>query len=407
VTGLATRNHAAIGKRYLNLQGEPRRDVALAEAFLRVSRTEHAVVAVNEQVVMATSGVAAFVTAADQGALWSWARAQWTGSGILRLDGRPAVDARCVPVHCGPRLAGALVTLATNSVPERERTGADSCGEGLFESVLPGASALVRHTRTQLEVFARQRASTLITGEPGTGKAVAGRHLLAQGNGEICEFDASCSVPESWIADVAAALRGPARVLLTHLDEVAPRAIPALARALREHHPDRWVVATAAQAGVPASLADAFPNTIMLPALRERLEDLPAISAHLLRRRSSRGRDKRLGPEARRLLWSHSWPSNISELDLVLGRAAVLAPTAVIDAHCIRLPRDAGAPGRRRSAVEAAERFSLLDALDRCDGNKLAAADLLGIARSTLYRKLHVLGITAEVDGATVAAATA
>jgi len=143
----------------------------------------------------------------------------------------------------------------------------------------------------------------------------------------------------------------------------------------------------------------------MLPALRDRLEDLPAIAAQLLSRRSSGGSAKRLAPDARRLLWSHTWPENIAELDLVLSRAVVAANTAVIDSHCIRIPKDVATLGRRHSALEAAERFAVLDALYRCGGNKLAAADLLGIARSTLYRKLSTLGISPEVDGNAMAGA--
>jgi sigma-54 dependent transcriptional regulator, acetoin dehydrogenase operon transcriptional activator AcoR len=195
--------------------------------------------------------------------------------------------------------------------------------------------------------------------------------------------------------------------LLTHLDEVAVGIVPGLAKALGERRQDCWVAATAARAGVPASMSDAIPKTVTLPALRDRLEDLPAIAARLLSLHTSRGITKRLSPEARRLLWSHDWPDNVAELELVLSRAVAAANTAVIDAHCIRLPKNAVVLGRRRSALEAAERFALLDALDRCDGNKLAAADLLGIARSTLYRKLRALGIASDLGEEAMAGAPA
>jgi transcriptional regulator of acetoin/glycerol metabolism len=402
-----SKNHATTGREGSSSVAEPRRDTALAEAFLRASRSHDAVLAVNEAVVMATSGAADFVTAADHAALWAWARAQWTGSGMLSLEGRPAVNARCVPVCVGPQLAGALVILRSASVSDSVHPFADSSAERSFEFALPGASALARHTRGQLEHCSLQRANTLITGEPGTGKAVVGRQLLAEVGEQIFEFDASCSFGDGWIVEVTTALGEHSRVLLTHLDEVAPGMVPALAKALGERRQDCWVAATAARAGVPESLADAFPKTVMLPALRDRLEDLPAIAAQLLSRHTSRGITKRLGTEARRLLWSHNWPDNLAELELVLRNAVAAANTAVIDTHCIRLPKNAALLGRRRSALEAAERFALLDALDRCDGNKLAAADLLGIARSTLYRKLRALGIDSEIGEEALAGATA
>lgn len=407
MTGLDGTNYATVAQGSYP-DGEPRRDVALAEAFLRASRSDQAVVAVNEAVVMATSEATAFVTAADHPQLWTWARAHSTGAEILSLEDRHAVNARCVPVCCGAQLAGALVILGRTSVAEPVRQGAESSAEQSFESAIPGASSLARHTREQLEFSALQRVNTLITGEPGTGKAFVGRHLLGQASEEIFEFDASCSFKDGWIVDSTTALgKQHSRVLFTHLDEVAPGAIPTLAKALSERHPDCWVATTAAPAGIPESLADAFPKTIMLPALRDRLEDVPAVAAQLLSRHVSRGATKRLGPEARRLLWSHNWPDNIAELELVLSRAVAAANTPVIDAHCIRLPKNAAGVGRRRNALETAERIALIDALDRCEGNKLAAADLLGIARSTLYRKLRALGISSEGDEQAKAGTTA
>jgi hypothetical protein len=407
VRELGSGAYATVGTRGLHPFREPRRDVALAEAFLRASLGDDDVVAVNEAVIMATAGAASLVTAADHVALWTWARAPWTSTGISSLESRPDVSARCVPVCSGAQLVGALVILEGAAAPGHAPHGDECCSDRSFESALPGGSALARHTREQLVDSSLRGVNTVITGEPGTGKTVTGRQLLSQVDHEIVEFDAACSRDQDWILDVTTALRVHSRVLLTHLDEVAPRIIPALADALGDRRRDCWVVATAAQPGVPEPLALAFPKTVMLPALRDRLEDLPVIAARLLSRHSRRGYGKRLHPEARRLLWSHSWPDNIAELELVLSRAVVAANTAVIDAHCIRLPKDAAALGRRRSAVEAAERFAVLDALGRCEGNKLAAADLLGIARSTLYRKLRALGIVSEVDPDSTADATA
>lgn len=407
MTGVDSNYYATVGRKGQHPDLEPLRDMVLAEAFLRASLVDDAVVAVNEAVVMATSGAAALITAADHVGLWNWARTQWTGSGTLNLESRSTLNARCVPVCSGAQVAGAIVILEGTLAPEPALRGAEYCADRSFESALPGGSALARHSREQLEHSSVRCINTLITGEPGTGKAVVGRQLLSQANSETFEFDASCSYEADWILDVGTALRKHSRVLLTHLDEVVPGTIPALGTALGSRRPDCWVVATAAQAGVPELLAVAFPKTVMLPALRDRLEDVPAIAAQLLSRHRRRGYPKRLGPEARRLLWSHSWPDNIAELDLVLSRAVAAANTAVIDAHCIRLPKDAAVLGRRRSAVEAAERFAVLDALDRCEGNKLAAADLLGIARSTLYRKLRALGIATEIQEHSMASATA
>jgi transcriptional regulator of acetoin/glycerol metabolism len=87
------------------------------------------------------------------------------------------------------------------------------------------------------------------------------------------------------------------------------------------------------------------------------------------------------------------WPGNLRELDAVLS-AAVLRSMGS-DIALVHLPAEyrRPAPRRRLPSLKRAERETILEALATSAGNKFAAAESLGIARSTLYRKMRALGI--------------
>ncbi|MFW3894646.1 sigma-54 interaction domain-containing protein [Pseudomonas bharatica] len=141
---------------------------------------------------------------------------------------------------------------------------------------------------------------------------------------------------------------------------------------------------------------------IEVPALRERIEDLPALTEAILEDLGSR---HELEDKALALLGRHAWPGNIRELRNVLERATLLADRARLEVEDIRgalgtlMPRaveeTTPVPGYRE-ACAAFERQLLRDALQRCAGNVPEAARQLGLGRSTLYKKLVALGIQSQ-----------
>lgn len=363
-------------------------DELLAHAFLRASRRPGAaVVAVNERVIMATACAALHVTTMDQSALWRWARAGESGDG-QSLDVQLPNGARSEALIDGQQLAGFLVDLAPAS---------DACpavNEATFASVLPGESHAVRTVRAQLGALVETLTDVLIAGATGTEKEIVARTLLDLDRRAIVEFDCTDSRAESWSEMLAQSLRCRRGVILANLDEMVESVVPAVASALDQAGPQCRVVATTSTEDVHRLIARSFPARVHLPALRDRPEDLPEIAAAILARHRVRSQIPRLGVDARRLLWGYQWPGDVTELTAVLRNAVRLAPTAVIDESLIRLPRgDGPRVTPRRTALMKAERNALIEALERCDGNKLAAADLLGMARSTLYRKLRALAI--------------
>ncbi|GBC77847.1 Nif-specific regulatory protein [bacterium HR08] len=133
---------------------------------------------------------------------------------------------------------------------------------------------------------------------------------------------------------------------------------------------------------------------IFLPPLRDRMEDLPLLAEHFLERlRQATGRDLRLGHDALRVMMRYRWPGNVRELKNALEYAAIVCEGTTI--HATDLP-----PGIRESAPEAlvpaevtSEPVRLRAALEACNWEITRCAELLGIDRSTLWRKMKRYGI--------------
>jgi two-component system NtrC family response regulator len=130
----------------------------------------------------------------------------------------------------------------------------------------------------------------------------------------------------------------------------------------------------------------------VLPPLRDRRDDIPALAEHFLRKHSQRtGRKvEGLNDGAMERMTSYDWPGNVRELENTIERAVVLSPGPVIDAADITMPGVAGgaSPGlpslKLRSNVDWVERQTIQQALERSGGVKKDAAVLLGISQRAL-----------------------
>jgi formate hydrogenlyase transcriptional activator len=152
-----------------------------------------------------------------------------------------------------------------------------------------------------------------------------------------------------------------------------------------------------------------FP--LELPPLRERMEDLPSLSAALIERLASRANRRarfKLGDDALAVLRGYHWPGNIRELANVLERAMILSPNATLHASAIDLgtrlasaPEPAATSGAVRT-LEELERDHIRDTLLRTKGKLYGtdgAAALLGLKPSTLQSRMKKLGVSRVETG--------
>ena len=139
---------------------------------------------------------------------------------------------------------------------------------------------------------------------------------------------------------------------------------------------------------------------IVLPPLRDRREDIPALAEHFLVRSAGKlGRTLRLAPETLERLLRYPWPGNVRELENAIERATILARGEVVEPDDLPPHVSAGlqlgpSPALPRQITLAdAERSHILQTLERFGRNHSGAAEALGIGRTTLWRKLKEYGI--------------
>ena len=128
--------------------------------------------------------------------------------------------------------------------------------------------------------------------------------------------------------------------------------------------------------------------TLALPPLRERRDELETLA------RAFAPAGSRLGRAALRTIERYDWPGNVRELKNTLWRAALLAEGGEIEPRHLSVPERADAAAPAPVTLEDAERVAITDALAATSGNRVQAAQRLGIARSTLLEKIKRLGIT-------------
>ena len=128
--------------------------------------------------------------------------------------------------------------------------------------------------------------------------------------------------------------------------------------------------------------------TLALPPLRERRDELETLA------RAFAPAGSRLGRAALRTIERYDWPGNVRELKNTLWRAALLAEGSEIEPRHLSLPERVGTAAPAPVTLEDAERVAITEALAATGGNRVQAAQRLGIARSTLLEKIKRLGIT-------------
>jgi DNA-binding NtrC family response regulator len=289
-------------------------------------------------------------------------------------------------------------------------------------TILLGESAAVCQLRSQIQRVAPHLRTALIRGEIGAGKYLAARAIHALSAIAASIPDAECSAsPGATTADALIEsaqggtlyLFGIGRLSAAHQSELfrfirscdERRAGGAQASRAGSPRPDtRILAATDRDLRTLASIGqfrqDLYARLsvveILVPPLRQRLEDIPLLAAWLLRRLSDRTGQppKMLSESTLAQLQGRLWPNNLRELDRVLAQAAALADDVLIEPrHLLSLAEPAHYSSAATTAVKI-ERLHdviqqhVLEVLTRCGGNKLRAAELLGISRSTLYRML-------------------
>ncbi len=139
--------------------------------------------------------------------------------------------------------------------------------------------------------------------------------------------------------------------------------------------------------------------SLRIPPLRERREDIPVLIAHFMERASrASGQEKILNDEALKVMLAYDWPGNVRELENCLERTCAFTSGTLIHVAdlppaigrtAIVVPSNGNGNGHNKIVPMAElEKLTILSAIAELNGDKLQAARLLGIGKTTLYRKL-------------------
>ena len=311
------------------------------------------------------------------------------------------------------------------------------------ERTIMGISVPMRALRQQLELMAKTNGRVLILGESGSGKelvAHAIHRMSPRVNGPFVEVNCA-AIPEDLIESelfghrkgsfpgagedkIGKFERADGGTLF--LDEVGDMSLKTQAKVLRALDEGRFQPVGADEsiqvdvrvvAATNKNLEDEIErgnfredlfyrlNVIPfhVPPLRQRVEDVRLLAEHYLSEfTTSYGRKpKELTTEAYRVLEEYSWPGNVRELKNLMERIVIMNPQTRVEARQIPLngvrrtvpERPMERFGSLQEVREAAEREYILKKLDDTRGNITKTAELLGLERSHLYRKMKALGI--------------
>ncbi len=139
-------------------------------------------------------------------------------------------------------------------------------------------------------------------------------------------------------------------------------------------------------------------NTVELsiPALRDRREDIPLLAAHFLSHHASRYRRSLngLAPAALQAMLNYGWPGNVRELDHTMERSVLMARGPQVEAADLGLQSTRHVPtSGEELELDAVEALLIKKALARAGGNITQAAELLGLSRGALYRRMEKHGV--------------
>lgn len=390
----------------------------LFDMFLRVdARTHNAVIAVGGGVVMSNTQAQCLFAHAEQMTLQHHAEYLSNRSGRpmdqIELPSGKVVRMRGVKVAAGDETVGVVleaILVSKDPAPSPQRTRGDETDSSTpvkpaETSTSDYPSPLWTRAVDETQAALSQRRTPLVMGEAGVGKlslVTEVYHHLGPG-GKVAVIEAADLRHHH--DEVEETVRGAAHAstlyVFRNIDELPAAAIPrfgALLQNLTSTGQDSALVAaTISNAKLVSDspfsdLLSHFDQAITVPSLRYRPDDLPLLVTRVLANISDT-RSSTVSPAALHVLRRYSWPGNLRELEEVLSSALSKRPVGEIQ------PDDLPAglyqsSSRRLTVIEAHERDAIVQALRETGGNRVQAAAALGIARSSLYRKLKSYGIT-------------
>jgi transcriptional regulator of acetoin/glycerol metabolism len=384
------------------------RDLRLLQEYVRACRrTGGIVLALGNDVVMLNDHARRVLDPADQSALIGHATEALAreNPGAVSVDLPSGVVAR---MFCR-RVAGSSacpdgVVHVKLMAPAVVAPEVPAPRAAMYLPGLVGSGVLWLRACREAETLYEAADWMTLEGESGVGKLALARAVHQRRNpaAPFHVLDAE-GVGADWLGRARGELLGGAGMLvIRHADQLNVKQVHALASVLQEartakRHKELRVSMTLNRKRSGADLTRLlrfFQGTVELPPLRHHIEDLHELVPFFLARLSQQGR-LTCSPEAMQLLLRHNWPGNTEQLWQVLKQVVQRRRAGLIMPR--DLPPECWTVSRRLlSPLESIERDAIVQSLQDHDGNKVRAAEALGMSRATIYRKIHEYGIVAS-----------
>ncbi|WP_191283170.1 sigma-54-dependent Fis family transcriptional regulator [Pseudolysinimonas yzui] len=374
------------------------REQALMSEYMREVRKRgaDAVIAMDDRTTIASRSALSMLDQSDFAVLAALARNSQPGDNAtqrrLTVSGGREVSLQVRPMDyrdLGVNGA-AVMRVFVPTAPGAHTAGrSPSSPPRTFDSFV-GTSTRFRRALDAAAAAASRRLPAYVVGEQGTGKLRLAEAIAGQLADEVVKFDyLRSSGSARSAAEVDSVLARGAAAVLHRVDRATAAEKEEIADLLSLLDQPQLVVTTSAVTEDVLPIISALRGIeVTLPPLRERRDDILALAGDLMREHVRP--DARLSPKLRDALVLADWPGNISQLrDLITSLSHVETGSEIrmSDLSAVHLRALSTA---RLTRLEEAELQQIRTVLAEAGGNRVQAASLLGLGRSTLYRKIEM-----------------
>ncbi len=334
-----------------------------------------------------------------------------------------------------------LLSLVMEKMSQQRRLESDyNYLKGHFEKIarfddIIGESQALKDIFALIPEVARSDSSVLLTGETGTGKELIAKAIHAKSSRSHRPFIAiNCgAIPDTLLESELfghqkGAFTGAVQsrkgflevvsggtLFLDEIGEISPKMQIDLLRVLEEKKITRmgssqpvevdFRLVSATRRELEKEIAeDRFREDffyrinvihIHIPPLRDRKEDIPLLISHFLEKysRETAKQIDRISQDTLERLVKYDWPGNIRELENAIERAVVLSKSRTLHVRDFPFLRSSSLRPLKMSTLQEMEKEYILRVLDKCDWNITRAANVLGINRVTLHKKINRHGL--------------
>lgn len=303
------------------------------------------------------------------------------------LDRDRRLHVRANPISSAGETIGSVIRLsepaATSAVPQTRRTSSRTDSFG----VLVGDSLALRRAVDVGQAAVRRKLPAYIVGDAGTGKQCLAEEMAARMAPEYRILDCRSETDEKLTGDLLSAVDEGMAIVLSHADELRPAARTVVLDVLNSRDSLPLIMTVGNLDAETMELTRALNGMeIEMPRLRHRRDDIPALVAHFLQQAPHvLGVSRTL----MRSLTEADWPGNVAQLREFVSSASARCGSCELGIEHLGEAHRRALSRARLSRLEEVELHQIRSALAEAKGNRLQAAKLLEIGRSTLYRKIE------------------